>query len=448
MRYFTTLLLILCLFAVATLHAKQKYRGMPRTEVALINNIASCLKYKDSLSYFYQFPPFDSLWKQVMHNSDHSPETVKELNALREHPQSLIEFDPHFNPRIMGQFLEVLRKGEDSGIHWKNIVIQRYELHKQPLTRNLIGYEKIAPERFTGYLFVRDLLGRLTFCISVAEIQKINGYFFGGQVLNILEADNIDQFHHREQEEQRYFAWLAAHPPDEMALRDSLRNDSIKNGLIDTSLIPSADTSIKRKPSLLSVNPVDDEKSHARKEVIDRKYYEGKFDDEIPVKVFIRYMRDPKGIAVYYDGLYKFGDQQDYVKLTINKNADGKWMMDDETPLGSMELELKAKVYTGSWTNTENQTGYDVVLTQTDLPQKKLEQLDNILERGLSGRVDEEAREEKQERKTAKKKDKEDEKDKDDEKDNFKENNPQVAKELRKSERKERRRIKRALEGD
>ena len=46
-------------------------------------------------------------------------------------------------------------------------------------------------------------------------------------------------------------------------------------------------------------------------------------------------------------------------------------------------------MYTGSWTNNENQTGYDVELVQTDVPEKKIEQLDNILERGLSGSVDE-----------------------------------------------------------
>jgi hypothetical protein len=109
-----------------------------------------------------------------------------------------------------------------------------------------------------------------------------------------------------------------------------------------------------------------------------------------------------------YDGLYKFGDQMSYVRLNITRNADGKWLIEDDPPIGTMELELDNKTYTGSWTNNENQTGYDVELKQTDLPQSKMEQLENILNRKLSGRVDEDADERK-----IKKKGDGDEKDKD-----------------------------------
>ncbi len=100
----------------------------------------------------------------------------------------------------------------------------------------------------------------------------------------------------------------------------------------------------------------DDDKQQVRKEVIDRKYYEGKFDNEIPVKLYVRYMKDPKSAKVVaYDGLYKFGDQKSYAKLTITRADDGKWTMEDE--VGVMELVLKDKAYTGSWTNNENQHG-------------------------------------------------------------------------------------------
>ncbi len=91
--------------------------------------------------------------------------------------------------------------------------MQRYELNREPTTdKSLIGYDKIAPERFKGYMFVRDLLGRLTFCIAITEIQKIDGYFYGGQVTNILEASNIDQYILKGRKEQEYFDWLAKHP--------------------------------------------------------------------------------------------------------------------------------------------------------------------------------------------------------------------------------------------
>ncbi|MFI5196693.1 MAG: hypothetical protein ACHQD8_06360 [Chitinophagales bacterium] len=385
-----------------------------------MNNVLGCLQHKDSVGYYNLFLPFDTLWQMVLHNPDHSPEVVKELDQLKEHPQSLIEFDPHYNSKIMGGFYKVLEKGEDSGLHWKNIVIQRYELKKEIITnRNLVGYDKIAPERFKGYLFVRDLMGRLTFCITITEIQKINGYFFGGQVTNILEASTTEQYLLKEQKEQKYFEWLAKHPQSDSLVNDSLKIDSIKKGLIDTFG--------GRKTNVLNVNPDDDDKSQVRKEVVDRKYYEGKFDNEIPVKLYIRYMKDPKtGKVVSYDGLYKFGDQKSYAKLSITKTDDGKWLMEDDPPVGTMELELKDKIYTGSWLNNENGTGYDVLLKPADIPEPKLEQLDNILERGLSGSVNEETFEKKESEKAKEEEKKE----------------PKTEEE-KKQERKEKRRLKR-----
>ena len=365
MRYFFVLLLS-CLLIAGTCSAyskKHKHRGEPRTEVELMNGIVNCLRYKDTVSYYYLFPPFDTLWRMVIHNSDHSPEAEKQLANLREHPQSLIDFDPFYNHNIIGRFSSVLSKGEDSGIHWNSIVIQRYELQKEGLTQQLAGYDKIAPERLKGYLFVRDMLGRQTFCITITELQKINGYFFGGQVLNILEASTIDQFITKEEKERQYLEWLATHP-----VIDTPKTDSSKKTVSDTVLDNDADN------------------SKIRKEVIDRKYYEGKFDDEIPVKLYVRYMKDQRtGKLFSYDGLYKFGDQKNFVKLEINRSPDGKWIMEDDPPVGSLELVLKDKVYTGSWLNNDNGSGYDVLLKQADIPQKKIEEMDNILDRGLSG---------------------------------------------------------------
>ncbi len=395
MRYFLILLLFAGLFSSDSYARgkRHKYRGLPRDEVGLMNNVVGCLANKDSIGYFYLFPPFDTLWALVMHNPDHSPETLKALNKLKDHPQNLLEFDPAYNRKIMAGFYNVIKKGEDSGIHWNSVAIQRYELYKEEGTLQLSGYEKIAPERFKGYLFLRDILGRLTFCVTISEIQKIQGYYFGGQLQNIIEASNIDQFFAKEKEEQKYFDWLARHPESDPVLQDSVikaKSDSLK---------AKGDT-VANKTDILSIVIPDEENTQTRKEVVDRKYYEGKFDDEIPVKLFIRYMKDPKsGAKVAYDGLYKFGDQKDYVKLTIIINPEGKWIMDDDLPLGSMELDLKNKIYTGTWLNNENQTGYDVVLTQTVIQPRKLEQLDNILEKGLSGRVDDASYETKDDKK-------------------------------------------------
>ena len=97
------------------------------------------------------------------------------------------------------------------------------------------------------------------------------------------------------------------------------------------------------------------------------------------------------GVVSYYDGLYKFGDQVNYVKLNITRSPEGKWIMEDDPPVGTLELELANKVYTGSWTNNENQTGYDVVLKQSVMSEKKMELLDKMLETGIVGSADDPA---------------------------------------------------------
>jgi hypothetical protein len=269
----------------------------------------------------------------------------------------------------MDRFLTVLSKGEDSGIHWNGIVIQRYELKMEQLTKDLAGYEKIAPERFMGYLFVKDMIGRMTFCITITEIQKIEGFYFGGQVVNILEASSIDEFKAKEEKERQYFEWRA------------------KNHIIDT---PKIDSSRSAVMDSIIAAAEDEDMSKIRKEVVDRKYYEGKFDNEIPVKLYVRYMKDVHNSKVfYYDGLYKFGDQKSYVRLDITI-TDGKWLMEDDPPVGTLELVLKDRIYTGSWLNNENGTGYDVYMRQADLPQRKMEELERILEKGLSGSASQE----------------------------------------------------------
>jgi hypothetical protein len=389
MKYFFLFLLFVCMFPGVVQAAPKKHRDrvLPRTEVGLMNNVLGCLANKDSTGYFFLFPPFDTLWSFVIHNPDRSPETVAALNSLKERPRILLQFDPTYNRNIMGCFFYVLKKGEDSGIHWKDIAMERYELYQQEPGQSMKGYEKIAPERFKGYIFVKDMLGHVTYCITIQEIQKISGYFFGGQVLNILEASSVDQFLKKEDDERKYFDWLAKN-----SKTDSASFVSIGRATSDSA--KARNDSMMKAASLLrdSIINDDDNSDNVRKEVINRKFYTGKFDNEISVELYVRYMKDPKSAKqVAYDGLYKFGDQKDYVKLIITKNADGKWEMEDELPLGSMELVLKNKVYTGSWLNNGSQTGYDVLLSETGIPESKMERLDKILEKGLSGRADEDS---------------------------------------------------------
>lgn len=396
---FITCFLFFCTDAEA-IGRRHRYAGAPRSEAELMDRVLQCLRAKDTMSYYTLFPPLDTLWRMVTHNSDQSPEAQKELAELRDHPTVLIDLDPFYNHAIIGRFAEALRKGEDSGINWKGIVMQRYELQKQGVTPGLEGMRRIAPDRFKGYMFVRDMLSSTTYCITIMEIQKVNGFFCGGQVLNVLEASNIDQFLDREKAERKHLHKLqqidlqrkedsakADTGVVSFAYKDSVRKDSIN--LADAKQkasgpqLPVDSARIRRDLLLSSAPAIEEDANKMRKEVVDRKLYKGKFDDEIPVELYVRYMKNAQGKVTNWDGLYKFGDMQDYVRLEISKSDDGKWVM--EEPVGVMDLELSSKVYTGSWTNGENQTGYDVELAQKDLSQAKMEKLDRILDNNAGG---------------------------------------------------------------
>ena len=401
--------LLLCYTNAQAIGRRHKYNGPPRTEAELMNKVMACLRDKDTVSYYYLFPPFDTLWNMVMHNQDRSPEAVKELNQLKEHPTVLIDLDPYYNHAIIGRFAEVLKKGDDSGLQWQGIVMQRFELQKQNLSRGMEGLQRIAPERFKGFMFVRDMLSSTTYCITITEIQKVNGVYCGGQVLNVLEASDIDQYIAKENYERKYLA-------KQMQLLAEKRADSAKTeaagGTVkaDSTAIPDSlnglagsaagvehhDSAKSKKDLLLSPSLPDDEASKTRREVVDRKYYKGKFDDEIPVELYVRYMKDKQDkITKYWDALYKFGDMSEYVKLDVSKAPDEKWLF--EEPVASMELDLAGKQYSGSWTNGGNQTGYDAELTQKELSQKKIEELDYILENGIWGKTNEQKIKEKEE---------------------------------------------------
>lgn len=307
-----------------------------------------------------------------MRNNSKDPGVQQELNNLRQHPQTLIEFDPLYNHDIMGRFSNVLAKGEDSGITWRYVVMARYQLQRQEPTKAFIGLEHIMPERFNGYMFISDGFNRLVFCISVAEIQKVKGQFFGGQVLNILQASSVDEFRRKEQMEKEWFEWAAANP-DSVYLKKQPK---------DTT--ESADTTADP----LSLSREEDDDGDMRKNVVDRKYYEGLMDNEIPIRMYVRYMKPIPGKPQQFDGLYKLGDSKKYLRLEINRTEDGKWIIEDENFVGTMELKLTGRTYTGGWTNAE-ENGFDVEMTQKGTVKGKIETLDAILDQGRSARVDE-----------------------------------------------------------
>jgi hypothetical protein len=141
-------------------------------------------------------------------------------------------------------------------------------------------------------------------------------------------------------------------------------------------------------PGVSLSNDNDEEDDDVRKEVVDRKYYEGLMDNEIPVKLYLRYLRVPGGKKQLYDGLYKLGDNRRYVRVDISRDKKGIWIIEDEKSVGVMELMLEGNKYKGSWVNADG-NGFDVELAEAGTPPGKIEALDGILDRGMSGKLDE-----------------------------------------------------------
>jgi hypothetical protein len=134
------------------------------------------------------------------------------------------------------------------------------------------------------------------------------------------------------------------------------------------------------KDSLKIVQDDEDQPKNVEKIVAERKYYNGFFDNEIAVQLYVRSMKGgcPSGICSW-EAIYKFGDQDDYILLEVTRSPDGKWQMSEVPPNAVMDLELKNNVFTGTWIAGENQTGYDVKLPETPASAKKIQRLDAIL---------------------------------------------------------------------
>jgi len=323
-----------------------------KSEAELVESLIISLQNKDSRSYIDLFPGFDMMSQLIMENADKGSETYRKMQYLQENYEARLHYDSTMKQALDRNFVDFIRQGTAAGIHWDRIIFLRYELDKIRTGRGLLD-EKIAPLRFLGYVFVKDQLTRKTFAFTVFDIMQINDLWYGGELANVFQASTKDQFHEK----------LAAE-------KKRLRN--LELGIVDTTAEAkghvTGDDEDTDKPSLL-------------KEVVERKFYTGTFDNEIQVQLYVRYIRGgcPEVICSW-DALFKFGDQDGYVKMDVSRNPDGSWLFSED--LGGMELMLKGDTYTGSYASSSDKTEYVVKFRETPIPPKKVMALDEMLELG------------------------------------------------------------------
>jgi len=327
-------------------------RSQVLSEGDVIETLMRSLQTKDSRSYIDLFPQTDTIADWVLQYADKTSEPYRRMMYLKDNYAAKQDFDAAIKDEAEKGFSDFLKKGSSIGIHWDQIVFVRYELEKIRRGRDLIT-EKISPLRFLGYVFVKDMHNRKTYAFTVFDIMQVNNMWYGGELSHIFEADT----------KEAYEKELAA---EKKRLHDR------ELGIVDTTDASGQKTSFDENA---------EQKMPRMKEILERKFYKGKFDNEIPVQLYVRYIKGScPEVACSWEALFKFGDQDDYVVMEVSRTAEGKWLFTEE--LGGMELILKDKLYTGSYASASDKTEYDVKLTETDISVKKAATLDLQLDGG------------------------------------------------------------------
>lgn len=335
----SALLLFTFLLVSVSVFAKKKHKP-GNTEQGIIYKLEACLAHKDAYAYMDLFPDLDTLTKLAMQYSDTPSRDFQEAARLQGDPVKMMHADSIFRANLKQIFDSAIHIGELQDIHWEDIVPVRYEMIKQRETRARV-YEKMAPTRFTGYIFFMDRLTHHTYGMRVSDILQMQGEWYGGFVEPPFEGSTIDEY-----KESR------------TAFIKTQKGDSL----------------VKKE---VPIPTGEQNENSAQKIIAEKKFYAGMFDNEIPVQLYLRSLKGscPAGICSW-EAIYKFGDNDEYIRLIVTRTEDGKWNMVEDPPAGSMELTLTDKVFTGAWTASDSQTGYDVKLTELPASDKKIARLD------------------------------------------------------------------------
>jgi ribosomal protein L12E/L44/L45/RPP1/RPP2 len=327
--------------------------GQAKTESLLIDKFLESVREQDVNKYIKNFVSFDSILQPMVAN--YQPQTLRDSarhTHLLQHQPILQQFDPQLTQHVAINFNNVLKKGIDSGIHWKSAILVRYELKKMLLPKQLIGFELIAPVRLEGFVFVQDLLTQRVYAMAVTNILKLKDEkWYGGEVVNILEAKTIDEYIAKSNWERKHGGKkaLAAH--------------------------------VNKKKNTAEDDEEEEDKQNTPKEVIARKYFKGYFDSELEVELYIHYLKDDCPDVCSWQAIYRLQDFDNFLNLKVEKTKDGKWLFYEEPEVGVMELEVKEGGLVGTWMSLKDRTEYDVELYEKkEVIPAQLFQMDKILE--------------------------------------------------------------------
>ncbi|MDI9319751.1 MAG: hypothetical protein QM530_04670 [Phycisphaerales bacterium] len=319
-----------------------------------MQKIVLSLQQKDSFVYAQVFPSADTMNRITLRKAPSSSDAYQKSTYMISSPEFLMAQDSLIQKQAWELFRNFLNKSKKMVIHWESLVMSRYELEALAKTRDDV-LEAIVPERFVGYIFLEDIITRKIYTLTLSDILKMDGKWYGGELNYIFEANSKDGFN----------AQLKA---------EKIR---IRKGLPETAV--SKIDSLKLK----NEEEEEEEPIHKRKQVVDRKLYFGYLDNEIQVSLYIRSIKGdcPDGVCTW-EAIFKFGDNE-YSRQEVSRNEDGNWVFVEEETGGVMELNLKGDTFTGTFSATLDKVDYDAQLKEKPMTNKKLESLDAIIEKGM-----------------------------------------------------------------
>lgn len=358
-RLLVFLLLIMPMGALAQ-RGKQKHK-LPGEQV-LVYQIVSCLQAKDEQCYIRLFPDTDTLSQLILRAADKGSAAFHTAQQMQQDGSGMMQADSSQRARLTARFDTLIAFGEKHlNLNWNAITPMRFELQKMHQTRDKF-LEKLAPNRYRGYVFVLDQQSGKSYGISIEDILEINSAWYGGWLGAILPGSTIEEF-------EAYYQVLRR------------RQHLGQQGLYDKSPAEQKQDNEDRNELKIAVDTLENSKT--QKIVAERHLYSGQFDQEINVQLYIRTLQggcpgNADGNCLY-DAIYKFGDQDQWIKLAVHKNADGSWHFDEIPEAGTMDLELVGGSMTGEWTAADGQTGYNVRLSEIEPSAKKVQYMDEIL---------------------------------------------------------------------
>lgn len=338
--------LIACaLFAFSLLGHAAFVRAQPAaTEADLVLRLTEALKTGNRSGYLRLFPEAEVFAEAVLRHADTNSSVHAQMQRLLTDPDRLSEFDARVDSARLADFDSLRVQGDNLGVRWQEMRFARFELEKMRTSRDQL-WEKVAPIRFLGYVFLQDPITGKNYCYTVGDVVQIGGKWYGGMLTRIFEASTKAEF-------ETHLA----------AARKAERKGEVYIPA------PPREASSDAEESEASESP--------RKIVLERKFYDGTFDGETRAQLYLRGLKGDcggKGPCLW-EAVFKFGDDE-WQAMSVTR-TEGKWLIAEDPGAGAMELSLEGKNFTGQWTSGTDGTGYEVKLAEALPSNKKMSTLE------------------------------------------------------------------------